>query len=298
MTNIVTPSTLSSIMRGDRLGALFTTLFYAVSCFVIYAGWCFHEYELITAEQGIGYYLGIIGVVLMLLLVVYPMRKRIHALAFLGSNKLWFRLHIAFGIVGPVFIIFHTNFNLGSLNSKVALFSMIIVALSGVIGRYIYVRFHYGLTERIVSLTELCDDLEKDKDELSINQLFMDLAEAKKELFDFAEKIFKPPGSLVNSIGRIVSAGWQAQLIHWKMKQIIRVYLHDLADGHDLSVARKRQIRRQFRNRIRRFFTLAFRVTKLNFYERAFALWHVLHIPLVFVMAVAVVVHIVAVHLF
>jgi len=122
MTNIVNPSTLSSIVRGDRLGALFTTLFYAVACFIIYAGWCFREYELITAEQGTGYYLGIIGVVLMLLLVVYPMRKRIRALAFLGSNKLWFRLHIAFGIVGPVFVLFHTNFDFGSLNSQVALF--------------------------------------------------------------------------------------------------------------------------------------------------------------------------------
>jgi len=128
--------------------------------------------------------------------------------------------------------------------------------------------------------------------------MFMNLTEAKKELFDFAEKILKPPGSLVNSIGRIIIAGWQAQLIHWKMRRIIRVYLNDLADGHELSFTRKRQIRRQFRNRIRQFFTLAFRVTKLNFYERAFALWHVLHIPLVFVMAVAVVVHIVAVHLF
>jgi hypothetical protein len=296
--NYVNLSTLTSKVRGDRLGVLFTTMFYAVACFIIYAGWCFREYELITAERGAGYYFGIIGTVLMLLLFVYPMRKRIHALAFLGSNKLWFRLHIAFGIVGPVFVLFHTNFVLGSLNSQVALFSMMVVALSGVVGRYIYVRFHYGLTERIVNLTELCDNLEQEKEELSINQLFMDLPEAKKELFDFAEKMLKPPGSFVNSIGRIVIAGWQAQLIHWKMRRIIRTYLHNLADGHELSISKKRQIRRQFRNRIRRFFTLAFRVTKLNFYERAFALWHVLHVPLVFLMAVAVVVHVIAVHLF
>jgi hypothetical protein len=285
-------------VRWERLGVLFTAMFYAVACFVIYAGWCFREYELITAERGTGYYLGIIGVVLMLLLVVYPMRKRIHALSFLGSNKLLFRLHIAFGIVGPVLVLFHTNFELGSLNSQVALFSMIIVALSGVVGRYIYVRFHYGLTARIVNLTELCDDLEQEKEELSINQLFMDLAEVKKELFDFAERILIPPGSLINSIGRIFIAGWQAQLIHWKMRRVIKTYLHNLADHHELSFTRKRQIRHQFQKRIRRFFTLAFRVTKLNLYERAFALWHVLHIPLVFVMAVAVVVHIVAVHLF
>ncbi len=284
--------------RGNKLGVLFRVMFYVVVSFIIYAGWCFREYELITAERGTGYYFGIIGVVLMLLLAVYPLRKRISMLSFLGDNMLWFRLHMGLGIVGPVFILFHANFDSGSLNSYMALLSMIIVALSGIVGRYIYVRFHYGLTEQIVNLTELCDDLEQEKEELSINQLFLDLPEAKRELFDFAEKILKPPGSFVNSIERIASAGWQAQFIHWKMRRIIRTYLHNLADGHELSFTRKRQIRRQFRNRIRRFFTLASRVTRFNFFERSFALWHVLHIPLVFLMGVAVVVHIIAVHLF
>ncbi len=288
----------TSKKRGNKLGVLFRVMFYVVVSFIIYAGWRFREYELITAERGTGYYFGIIGVVLMLLLAVYPLRKRISMLSFLGDNMLWFRLHMGLGIVGPVIILFHANFDSGSLNSYIALFSMIIVALSGIVGRYIYVRFHYGLTEQIVDLTELCDNLEQEKEELSINQLFSDLPEAKKELFDFAEKTLKPPCSFVNSIEQIASARWQSQFIHRKMKRIIRAYLHDLADAHELSFARKKQIQRQFKNRIRRFFTIAFRVTRFNFYERSFALWHVLHIPLVFLMIVVVVVHVIAVHLF
>ncbi len=288
----------TSKVRGNKLDVLFRVKFYVVVCFIVYAGWCFREYELITAERGTGYYFGIIGVVLMLLLAVYPLRKRIPALSFLGNNMLWFRVHMGFGIVGPVFILFHANFSLGSLNSNMALLSMIIVAVSGIVGRYVYTRFHYGLTEQIVNLTELCDDVEQEKKELSINKLFLDLPEAKKELFDFAEIMLTPPGSLVNSAERIVAAGWQALLIHWKMRRIIRAYLHNLADSHELSFTRKRQISRQFRNRIRRFLTLTFRVTKFNFYERLFALWHVLHIPLVFLMLVAVVIHVIAVHLF
>ena len=239
--NNVNPSTLTSKLRRDRLGIILTTMFYAVACFIIYAGWCFREYELMTAERGTGYYLGIIGVVLMLLLVVYPMRKRIHSLAFLGSNKLWFRLHIAFGIVGPVFVIFHTNYDLGSLNSQVALFSMIIVALSGIVGRYIYVRFHYGLSERIVSLTELLDDLDQEKNELSINQLFLDIPEAKKKLFDFAETILTPPGSLASSFMRILVAEWRSKYIHWKMRRIIRNYLGNLSDGHEIVIYPKKE---------------------------------------------------------
>ncbi len=282
--------------RGDKLGALFTALSYAVVCFVVYAGWCFREYELIIAERGIGYYLGIIGVVLMFLLFVYPLRKRIHSLAFLGGNKLWFRLHIAFGIVGPVFILFHANFDSGSLNSQIALFSMIIVALSGIVGRYIYLRFHYGLSGQVVSLAKLIEDFEQDKKELDINKLLADLPDAKKELFSFAERMLTPPGSLIKSIARIIIAGWQAQFIRRKIKRIVAVYLRDLPDTNSLSFVQRRKIQGEFRKRISHFFTLAFRVTKYNFYERSFSLWHVLHIPLVFLMAVAVVVHIIAVH--
>jgi hypothetical protein len=284
--------------RENKIDTLMTTLLYAFVCFIIYAGWCFEKYELVTAERGTGYYFGIIGTVLMLLLVVYPLRKRIHSLAFLGGNKLWFRLHIAFGIVGPVFILFHANFNLGSLNSQVAFFSMTIVALSGIVGRYIYLKFHHGLSGQLVSLSKLIEDFEQEEKELNINQLLTDLPDAKKELFGFAEKILTPPGSLILSIERIITAGWQAQFIKWKMKRIATTYLGNLPSGNSLTLAQRIRIQRELKKEICLLLKLAFRVTKYNFYERSFALWHVLHIPLVILMVLAVVVHIVAVHLY
>ncbi len=82
------------------------------------------------------------------------------------------------------------------------------------------------------------------------------------------------------------------------MKRIVMIYLRNLPDANALSFIERRKIHGEFKGRISQFFTLAFRVTKFNFYERSFALWHVLHIPLVYLMVVAVVVHIIAVHLF
>ncbi len=288
----------SSNKRENKIDALVTTLLYAFVCFIIYAGWCFKQYELVTAERGVGYYFGIIGTALMFLLVIYPLRKRIHSLAFLGGNKLWFRLHIAFGIVGPVFILLHANFDLGSLNSQVAFFSMSIVALSGIVGRYIYLRFHHGLAGKIVGLAKLVEDFEQEKRGLSLNKLLNDLPDAKKRLFAFAEEMLSPPGSLVVSIKRIITAGWQAQIIKWRMKRVARSYLDDLPYDNSLSFEQRRKIQYELKKEICFFLKYAFRVTKYNFYERSFSLWHVLHIPLVFLMAVAVVVHIVAVHLY
>ena len=74
---------------------------------------------------------------------------------FLGSTPGWFRFHMVLGIAGPVCILYHSNFATGATNSNVALFSMLTVAGSGLIGRYIYARIHHGLYGRKLELGEL-----------------------------------------------------------------------------------------------------------------------------------------------
>ena len=104
--------------------------------------------RLITPERGIGYVLGIVGGSAMLLLLLYPARKRVTWLRFIGGVPEWFRLHMILGVVGPICILFHANFSLGAANSNVALFCMLAVAGSGVVGRYFYTRLHAHLDGR------------------------------------------------------------------------------------------------------------------------------------------------------
>jgi hypothetical protein len=40
------------------------------------------------------------------------------------------------------------------------------------------------------------------------------------------------------------------------------------------------------------------RAAAFRFYERMFALWHVLHVPLLFLLIAATTVHVIAVHLY
>ena len=44
-------------------------------------------------------------------------------------------------MLGPVLILWHTNFKLGSINSSVALIAMLVVAASGLVGRFLHGRF-------------------------------------------------------------------------------------------------------------------------------------------------------------
>jgi hypothetical protein len=103
----------------------------------IVAGYLLREQEFITPKQGIGYWLGITGGIMMLVLLLYPLRKRLRFLRFLGATKHWFRIHMAFGLMGPLLILYHCNFKLGSINSQVALYCMMLVAGSGIIGRHV-----------------------------------------------------------------------------------------------------------------------------------------------------------------
>ena len=127
-------------------------IFYLCIFVLIYTGWKNKHLSNLTPESGAGYWLGIIGGSLMLILLLYPLRKKVRFLNLFGKVKYWFKLHMLFGVLGPVAILFHANFSLGSTNSNVAFFSMAIVASSGLIGRYLYTKIHHGLYGRKANL--------------------------------------------------------------------------------------------------------------------------------------------------
>src|SRR5205823_2080409 len=73
-------------------------LFFVLVTAVLYLGWNTQTARYISPNRGVGYWLGIIGGSLMLLLLVYSLRKRWTWLSFLGSTPGWFRFHMVLGI--------------------------------------------------------------------------------------------------------------------------------------------------------------------------------------------------------
>jgi hypothetical protein len=109
----------------------------------------------LSPQSGLGYALGVAGGSMMLLLLLYPVRKRLPHARYIGSTRSWFRMHMTLGILGPALILFHSNFSLGATNSNVALVCMLIVSGSGLFGRYFYRRIHLELNGREATLDEL-----------------------------------------------------------------------------------------------------------------------------------------------
>ena len=97
------------------------------------------DYQTIKPGGVQGHGLGVIGTIMLILLLIYSLRKRIKLFWRLGAISRWLDIHIFLGIMGPLFIILHTSFKLNGIVA-VSFWSMITVALSGVLGRYLYLQ--------------------------------------------------------------------------------------------------------------------------------------------------------------
>jgi hypothetical protein len=278
------------------LASLPSLAFAAATAAALLTGWYNSEEGYLTPETGIGYWLGIAGASAMLLLLIYPLRKRMRILRSAGSVSGWFRLHMVLGIVGPALILFHANFKLGSLNSNVALFAMLTVAVSGLVGRYLYSRIHLGLYGRRAEIQELLSDVESLKSSIEGGfPLPYDLAAA---LDGYASRALAGHDGALSSLVsllavRLRSPGERTWLLN-KIEQYIGI--ESKRGGWPRRLRRRRV--RELRRLLRQYFAAVNKAATFSFYERLFALWHVLHLPFFIILVFAAIAHIIAAHLY
>ena len=269
---------------------------YALISVFLLAGWLIRDQQLVNPEQGTGYWLGIIGGSLMLSLLLYPLRKKARFLHRLGSTRSWFRMHMILGLIGPLLVLYHCNFQLGSFNSRVALYCMLLVAVSGIVGRHIYAAIHRGLYGRKLTLDELQQDLSNSAEKSHGLATLMPKLVARLDGYCGEMQGDKA----TNSLGIRRSLKWlfthrfvRLSLI-WTARRELR-----LAAVRFSVVARDRKrLKRATSRFIREQTNLMTRVARFTVYERLFAVWHVLHLPLFFVMVLSALVHVLAVHMY
>lgn len=269
---------------------------YLLLALMIAFGWLIREFELIDPKSGIGYWMGIIGGTMMLLLLLYPLRKRIRFLHALGPTRIWFRMHMVFGLLGPLLILYHSNFHLGSFNSQVALYSMLLVAGSGIIGRHFYAGIHRGLYGRKTTLKEVQQEL---TDALENSR---GLAMVLPQLLDRLKQhaVGLQDDSIRRTIGIRRSLRWTLTHHYERLSMVWLAHRElKLAAARSPEIARNRKrIQRAAGRYIRDFTVLTGRVAQFSLYERLFALWHVLHLPIFLLMVLSAIVHIFAVHVY
>jgi len=267
---------------------------YILLTLLIVGVWRFSRMGYYRSGDDVGYWMGVAGGVMMLLLFSYPLRKYFRFMQRLGKVKWWFIVHMVLGIGGPLMILLHTTFRLGSVNAAVALFSMLIVAGSGVVGRFLYLRIHRGLHGERNNLADL--------------QRRVGLAEGEiKSRFRFApgvaEKLLAFESMAVSggngwglTLSRLVVLPVRQQVILEACSKELRQRLRIIAKERKWTRSQFERRYAQARSTTRSFLRSVLRVSQFSAYERVFALWHVLHVPFVYLLLVTAIFHVIAVH--
>lgn len=251
-----------------------------------------------------GYNLGLAGGIMMLVLLLYPARKRVKFFQNWGPLPFWFRWHMVLGILGPMTIIFHSTYHVyipyfhpvGSPNAAIAMFSMLIVSASGTFGRFFYTKIHHGLYGRLSTVSEMRAELEQAGD---VESRFSFAPEVEKSLEDFrtrAERHAKHPNV---DITNFIVIGLQAKRLSWSLSREVRRVLRAQAREKHFSAAQRTDMEKQvhdYRTAIESYLKAVRDVAQFGTYERLFSWWHIFHIPLVYMMVFSAVYHVYAVH--
>jgi len=113
------------------------------------------RHAVLRSSGSSGLVFGVAGTVAMLLNLTYLVRKRLSAIAWLGSLRSWMRFHVLTGLLGPALVLLHSAFAPSSALGGLALTAMIIVVMTGLLGRYIYTHVPRSYRGRELELSEV-----------------------------------------------------------------------------------------------------------------------------------------------
>ena len=166
--NLTLPTTATSLPDPDRMHRFRLRLAYLLAlagmlALLVYGFayyWSSPEQRALSPKHAylkpsgaIGLRLGMFGVLLFLFIYLYPLRKKWAWLGRQGSSRRWLDFHVLLGLVAPVVITFHSSFKFSGI-AGIAYWIMVVVAFSGVVGRYIYAQIPRSLNFAELSLQE------------------------------------------------------------------------------------------------------------------------------------------------
>ncbi len=244
----------------------------------------------------VGYNLGLVGGIMMLTLLLYPLRKRIRAFEHFGPMKQWFRYHMVIGIAGPVLILFHSTFHTGSMNGRVALYATLLVAASGIVGRFVYRHVHRGLYGRKMTLAEAQQEFRSSSNDMrSVLAVVPQIAGTLEEFHSYAARDLPGIGA---RMWRFLTLRLRSRRVANAAYVLAKKALKQAAKEHHWSRIELRLHWKLAKSQIRAYLGAVCSVAQFATWERMFALWHVVHVPFIYLLVICGIVHVVAVHMY
>jgi hypothetical protein len=112
------------------------------------------KHAVLKPSGAIGLKLGYLGLAMFFTIFLYPIRRRWQWLSQQGSSAHWLNFHMLLGVMAPFVIAFHSAFKFSGF-AGMAFWIMVAVAISGVVGRYVYGQIPRSLNAAEISSSEL-----------------------------------------------------------------------------------------------------------------------------------------------
>ena len=237
-----------------------------------------HDMHTALKPGGIwGHGLGIVGSAMVLLLLLYSLRKRRRLGLRSGSLSRWLDVHILFGVIGPLLITLHTAMKFGGIVS-ISYFSMVLVALSGVFGRYVYMQIPRDVRGHALGVDEVRRRVNEIRESL-VERL---PADAVAGVQKFVGEV--SPDHLVAG-SALMRAARNDLTRPWRVRRLRRF----LKAGHGEVPERElREIVRLAREQS----MLIRRMAMMDAMTRALHYWHVFHKPFAYIMIAIMLLHV------
>ena len=246
------------------------------------------KHALLRPSGSIGIKLGMLGVLMFFLIYLYPLRKKWGWLGRHGNSRHWLDFHIVLGTAAPIIIAFHSSFKFGNI-AGMAFWSMLMVTLSGFVGRYLYSQIPRSLNAAELSMKEIQDKEEALKKELEEQRATFGFSVDALYQLPSAAEVARTPAvaSLVSmflidfkrpfrtSFVRLKQAGFGA----WVFSLFGLFPTRDQKLERALRVAQKQA-------------SLSKSILFLSRTQQVFQLWHVVHRPFSYAFAILAILHI------
>jgi hypothetical protein len=265
-----------------------------VTTAAVVLAWATSRWLGFTAASPAGYWLGVAGGCAMLVVFLYPMRKRFAFMRGWGAAKPWFIAHMVCGIVGPLIVLVHSGFHIGSINAGVAMTCMLLVAGSGIAGRFVYVRIHHGLSGAHWTLAELQTLIGASDAQVHSRLAFAPAVEQR--LHDFHARLAGPKAGAAERIGAFLSASVRAAVVRARCRRDLTIALKARSAAARWDRSQYQRALAKSTQLVDTYLDAVLRAAQLAAYERLFSWWHVLHVPLVWLLVLSAIAHVVAVH--
>jgi hypothetical protein len=252
----------------------------------------------------LGYNLGLAGGLMMLVLLLYPLRKRVKFFENFGFLPSWFKWHMVLGILGPLTIIFHSTYHVyipfihpaGSPNAAVAMLCMLLVSGSGTFGRFFYTKIHHGLYGRQTTVNELRAELEQSGD---VKSMFSFAPTVEKALEEFRARTDEYARQSNAGFVNFITVSFQTAMMSRSLSRELHQIMLAQAELNNFSAAQfasMEELFQGYQKKIASYLQAMRDASQFHTYERMFSWWHIFHIPLVYMMVFSAFYHVYAVH--